>query len=127
MKFLSSAQSQSGTNGYTEPLRYSLITEPDEQPLAQLKHTGSITDRLLAGEKTAVRDCVNKYGGMIWTLARKFTATDEAAERATEHIFADIWKWAAAGRMSDLAEKYIIIQIAAKHLALHRMLSGGTF
>lgn len=40
----------------------------------------------------AVNDCLNKYGGLIWALAQKFTSSRLDAEKATEEIFSEIWR-----------------------------------
>ena len=122
MKFMPSIQSQTLIDEYRLPLNRAVKQVRYAPEPAEVKQTASITDRLLAGDKTAVRDCADKYGGLIWTLARKYTADAKAAEIQTEEIFVEIWKWARAGQMSNLPEKNIIVQIAAKHLASYRML-----
>ena len=124
MKFGRSLQSQMLIDEYRIPLEPMSSSLRVSGANAQLKQTASITDRLLAGDKTAVRDCLDNYGDIVWNLARKYTADAVAAETATEEIFVEIWKWAAEGRMSTLPERSIIIKIAASHLALHHVLNS---
>ncbi len=58
----------------------------------QKTETSTILQRIAERDKTAVEDCIDAYGDFIWALARKFTASTEEAEAATEEIFIDIWR-----------------------------------
>ena len=40
----------------------------------------TILRRVAAGDETAVNDCINQYGNLIWALAKKFTPKQEDAE-----------------------------------------------
>lgn len=53
-----------------------------------------ILQRMSKGEAGAVTECFDKYGKLIWGIARKFTNTREDAEDAVQEVFIDLWKYA---------------------------------
>ena len=55
----------------------------------------SILGRIASGDEAAVQDCMDKYGGLIWALARRLSPNSEEAEDAVQEIFIDSWKSAA--------------------------------
>jgi RNA polymerase sigma factor (sigma-70 family) len=52
--------------------------------------------RVASGDAPAVRECVARYGGLVWSLARRFSASATDAEDAVQEIFLDLWR--SAGR-----------------------------
>jgi RNA polymerase sigma-70 factor (ECF subfamily) len=46
--------------------------------------------RIVQGDRSAIRDCISRYGGLVWSLARRAAPTD--AEDAVQEIFVDLWK-----------------------------------
>ena len=54
-----------------------------------------ILKRIASGDKSAVQDCLNAYGGLVWSLARRMSANADDAEDAVQEIFIDVWKNAA--------------------------------
>jgi RNA polymerase sigma-70 factor (ECF subfamily) len=46
--------------------------------------------RVAAGEAEAVRECLARYGNLVWSLARRFEPTE--AEDAVQEVFLDLWK-----------------------------------
>lgn len=78
--------------------------------------TVAILQRLANKDQTAVRECIETYGNLIWGLARKFTASPSEAETATQEIFLDIWKHAANDDKICSDEKLFIAFIAYRRL-----------
>lgn len=76
----------------------------------------TILQRIAERDKTAVRDCIDAYGNFIWALARKFTASTEEAEAATEEIFIDIWQYRERARSTQSTEQKLIAMIALRRL-----------
>ena len=79
----------------------------------------TILQRIANKDKTAVVDCVDTYGNFIWALARKFTASREEAEAATQEIFTDIWRYAERADQPQSAENLQIALIARRRLIKH--------
>ncbi|MFG0294156.1 MAG: sigma-70 family RNA polymerase sigma factor [Phycisphaerales bacterium JB050] len=80
----------------------------------------SATDNLLpmvaSGNRASMQDCIDRYGGLVWSLARKFTQSDADAEDATQDIFLDVWKSAARFDPSVASETTFIAMIARRRL-----------
>jgi RNA polymerase sigma-70 factor, ECF subfamily len=76
----------------------------------------AILHRITQGDKNAVQDCLNKYGGLVWSLARRMSPNTEDAEDAVQEIFVDIWKNAARFDESQSSETTFIAMIARRRL-----------
>ena len=48
--------------------------------------------RIAGGDQSAVQDCIDRYGGLVWTLARRRLASREDAEDAVQEVFVDLWR-----------------------------------
>ena len=55
----------------------------------------SLLQRVAAGEAEAVRECIARYSGLVWSLARQFCASAAEAEDAVQEIFISLWRSAA--------------------------------
>ena len=70
--------------------------------------------RVAAGEPGAVRACLDRYGGLVWSIARRFEAAD--AEDAVQEIFLDLWKSAASYDPALGSEATFIATITRRRL-----------
>lgn len=82
----------------------------------QTEVTEFILPRLAAGETDAATRCMDRYGGLVWSLARRHTASPADAEDAVQDIFIDIWKSADRFDPSKAAESTFITMIARRRL-----------
>jgi RNA polymerase sigma-70 factor (ECF subfamily) len=78
--------------------------------------TDSILQRIAAGDSTAVEDCLKKYGGLVWSLARKMLRNSDDAEDAVQEIFVDVWKNAERFDETKSSETTFIAMIARRRL-----------
>ena len=76
----------------------------------------SVLQRIAGGDSTAVRECLEQYGALIWSLARRLTRSPADAEDATQEIFLDIWRSAARFDPSQGSDKVFIAMIARRRL-----------
>ena len=75
-----------------------------------------ILHRIANGDAQAVQECLDKYGGLIWSIARKMLRNSEEAEDAVQEIFVDIWKNAARFDEEKSSETTFIAMIARRRL-----------
>jgi RNA polymerase sigma-70 factor (ECF subfamily) len=76
----------------------------------------SILKRIAAGEKSAVQDCLDAYGGLVWSLARRMLRGSEEAEDAVQEIFIDVWKNSARFDETQSSETTFVAMIARRRL-----------
>ena len=72
--------------------------------------------RIASGDKSAVQDCLNTYGGLVWSLARRMSPNPEEAEDAVQEIFIDVWKNAARFDETQASETTFVAMIARRRL-----------
>jgi len=78
--------------------------------------TGAILHRIANGDATGVQDCLDKYGGLVWSIARKMLRNSDDAEDAVQEIFVDIWKNAERFDATKSSETTFIAMIARRRL-----------
>lgn len=76
----------------------------------------AILQRIAAGDRAAVQDCLDKYGGLVWSIARKMLRSNEDAEDIVQEIFIDIWKNAERYDDAQSSETTFIAMIARRRL-----------
>ncbi|MFN7843620.1 MAG: RNA polymerase sigma factor [Pirellula sp.] len=82
-----------------------------EQPLLPL---------IAKGEMAAVEQFVERYGGLIWSIARKSTRITHDAEDLVQEIFLDLWKNAASFRL-DRGSEITFISVVARRRVVDRI------
>jgi RNA polymerase sigma-70 factor, ECF subfamily len=76
----------------------------------------SMLQRIASGDAAAVRECIDQYGALVWSIARRLSRTRADAEDATQEIFLDIWRSAARFDPSQGSDKVFIAMIARRRL-----------
>lgn len=85
-----------------------------EEAAATLLDAPALLARVAIGDRAAMRDCLARYGGLVWSLARRFDPVD--AEDAVQEIFLEIWKSAARFDPTVASEAAFIAMIARRRL-----------
>lgn len=52
----------------------------------------SLLQRIAAGDRSAVDDCIEQYGGLIWSIGRRYLCDNADLEDATQDVFIEIWQ-----------------------------------
>ena len=76
----------------------------------------SILERIAASDNAAVQDCIQTYGNLIWSLARRFLRNPADAEDAVQEIFIDLWGSAARYDRRIASEPAFVATIARRRL-----------
>jgi len=82
----------------------------------QRNNSSAILQRIAQRDKTAVKDCIDSYGDLIWAMAKKFTDSTEDAEAVTQEIFLNIWRYAGRFEKTNFDELLFITIIARRQL-----------
>jgi len=84
----------------------------------------SILERVAAGDQLAVAACMDKYGNLVWSLARRFLGSSADAEDAVQEIFIEIWTCAHRYNRASGSETTFIATITRRRL-IDRMRKNG--
>lgn len=103
-------QNRFGGTAFAKPLKTKLENLP-EPALSD-----SLLQRVAAGDTAAVAACVDHYGGLIWSLARRFLGRPSDCEDAVQEVFIEIWKNASRFDPSVAAEATFVSMIARRRL-----------
>lgn len=76
----------------------------------------SILQRIATGDPVAVEDCLNRYGGLIWSLAKRWLGNVPDAEDATQEIFVELWQQASKFDPAVAAEATFVAMVARRRL-----------
>jgi RNA polymerase sigma factor (sigma-70 family) len=76
----------------------------------------SILNKVVAGAPGAVDECLNRYGGLVWSLALRQSPTRADAEDAVQEIFIDLWHHAARFDARAASEVTFVAMIARRRL-----------
>ncbi len=72
--------------------------------------------RIVIGDRSAVKECIDKYGNWIWKIATTFGKSQKDAENLSCELFEAIWKNAERISNSPIEEKALIPLIASVEL-----------
>ncbi|MBL9161128.1 MAG: sigma-70 family RNA polymerase sigma factor [Planctomycetaceae bacterium] len=76
----------------------------------------SVMARVASGDPAAMEDCLARYGGLVWSLARRFSPTNADAEDAVQEVFIEVWRHAQRYDESIASEPTFIAMIARRRL-----------
>ncbi len=76
----------------------------------------SILNRIASGDKTAVKDCLKQYSGLVWSLAKRMLPDQNDAEDAVQDIFIDVWKNAERFDENQSSETTFVAMLARRRL-----------
>lgn len=93
------------------------MTEPSSQ-------SDAILVRVARGEADAVRDCLDRYGSLVWSVARKAWADVATIEDVVQEVFIDVWKSAGRFDPEKASEATFIATIARRRVIDRRRRAG---
>lgn len=81
----------------------------------------TVLPKIAQADQSAVQECINVYGNMIWALAKQFTCSAADAEKAVPEIFNDIWRNAEFCDLEISDEPVWIALIARRRLSKYAL------
>jgi len=105
---------ETGDDGWNYRPQFSGIGQAVIEDKAILE--SSILKRIGRGDQTAVSECVEIYGALIWSLARKLSPTTSDAEDAVQEIFVELWQTASQYNSAIASEATFVAMIARRRL-----------
>jgi RNA polymerase sigma-70 factor, ECF subfamily len=87
---------------------------PPAHPQRTLIVNPPLLQQVALGDPSAIRDCIARFGNLVWSLARRFSPAD--AEDAVQEIFVDLWRSAARYDPSVASETAFVAVLARRRL-----------
>jgi RNA polymerase sigma-70 factor, ECF subfamily len=87
----------------------------------------TILQRIAAGDAQAVDECLDQYGNLIWSIARRFSPVHADAEDAVQETILEIWRSAARFDPQVASETAFIATIAKRRLIDRHRKRSRTF
>jgi RNA polymerase sigma factor (sigma-70 family) len=81
-----------------------------------MTETESILHRVAEGDQDAIKECMDRFGGLVWSLARRLAGNAAEAEDAVQEIFIDVWRSAGRFDPTIASETTFIAMIARRRL-----------
>lgn len=76
----------------------------------------TLLQRVARNDPSAFQAVIDQFGGLVWSLARRFTFDAADAEDAVQEVFLDVWKSAARYDPAVAAEATFVAMIARRRL-----------
>jgi RNA polymerase sigma factor (sigma-70 family) len=76
----------------------------------------TILEKIAAGDRSAVGQCMDQYGDLVWSLARRFLGNSADLEDAVQEIFIEIWSNAGRYDPSIAKEVTFVATITRRRL-----------
>jgi RNA polymerase sigma-70 factor, ECF subfamily len=76
----------------------------------------TVFERLASGDRSAARDCLRQFGGLVWSLAVRRSPSQADAEDAVQEIFLDLWRSAPRFNPAAGTEATFVATIARRRL-----------
>ncbi|MCA9292510.1 MAG: sigma-70 family RNA polymerase sigma factor [Phycisphaerales bacterium] len=91
--------------------------------------SSDLLPRIAAGERAIADELMDRYGGLVWSLARRFSSSATDAEDATQEIFVELWRVADRFDPKVASEATFVAMIARRRLIDRRRRAerGPTF
>lgn len=75
-----------------------------------------LLQRVGEGDSSAVAECIDRFGGLVWSLARKLVGDPQEAEDAVQEVYIALWKTASRYDPSVASETTFVTMIARRRL-----------
>lgn len=85
----------------------------EESPLQSIE---SVLGRVAKREPESLNHCIERYGKLVWSLARRYSPSQADAEDAVQEIFLEIWQKADRFNPTLSAETTFVTMIARRRL-----------
>jgi RNA polymerase sigma factor (sigma-70 family) len=72
--------------------------------------------RAASGDDAAVRECLARFGPIVWGLARRLSPTRADAEDAVQEIFLDLWSHGGRYDAAKASEEAFVAVVARRRL-----------
>ncbi len=94
--------------------RYSAYDAPRPVNPPELTAPEKILSRVAAGEARAMNLCITQYGGIVWSIVKRYVKDTSEAEDLVQEVFTEIWKKAGSFDAAIASESTFVGLIARR-------------
>lgn len=87
-----------------------------QETVAEFANPDSTLRRIADGDSSAVSDCIEQYGDLLWFLAKRYCPSESDAEDAVQDIFIELWQKAERFNPAIASEETFVTMIARRRL-----------
>lgn len=84
----------------------------------------SLLPRLAAGESRVMNDCIDRFGGLVWSIVRRSVSNETDAGDLVQEIFTEVWKKAGFYDPKVASEATFIALVARRRTIDHLRRNG---
>ncbi len=77
---------------------------------------GDLLPKVARGDSVAVRECITRYGGLVWSLAMRYGLKGSDAEDVVQEVFVDLWKSAERFDPEIAPESGFVAMVARRRI-----------
>lgn len=81
---------------------------------SELKSIDDTLRKVAAGEARAMDLCIDRHGGLVWTIVRRYLKDTAEAEDLVQEVFTEIWKKASSFDPAIATESTFVGMIARR-------------
>lgn len=109
--------SGSGSGSEGARARLALVTsDPSPGAPGNAAPAEALLPRIAAGDERAVRECVVRYGALVWSLVRRRSVEDGDAEDTVQEVFIDLWRSAARFDVARMSEAGWVAMVTRRRI-----------
>ena len=90
--------------------------EGNSKESADRLDTASLLERIASGDERAVQECMDRYGGLVWSICRRLCKNVDDAEDAVQEVFVDLWSSASRFDSTVASEETFVAMIARRRV-----------
>lgn len=72
--------------------------------------------RVARGDQAATRECIKRFGGLVWSIAKRLMIPDAQIDDAVQDVFVEVWKNAGRYDVNIASETAFVAVIARRRL-----------
>lgn len=84
--------------------------------MASTSELGNLLPRVARGDGSAVRECIGRYGGLVFSLASRYGLKGTDVEDVVQEVFVDLWKSAERFDPAIAPEAGFVAMIARRRI-----------
>ncbi len=101
---------------YYPPVHKEGLNNDERGSHGDMSPSSDLLQRVAQGQPGAMDLCLDRFGGLVWSLSRRLSPSATEAEDAVQEIFLDVWKSASRYDPAIASETAFVAMIARRRL-----------